>query len=127
MIPYNEIKKLIKAIEAKKLSRSDMDKMAQCFLKLVIADSGKKLSMSDLIKEANPKMTEITPMLEASQMMQAKLAHIIIGGSMLMMKNSAYLTLQEVEELCKKSKEGSSEMAMLPPKKEKKGWTPFNL
>ena len=104
-----------------------MERMAQCFLKLVIAASGKNLSMDKLIKEANPKMTEIAPMLEEPQMTSAKLAHIIIGGSILMMKSNAYLTLEEIEELCKKTKNGSSEMAILQEKKETKGWAPFKL
>lgn len=127
MIPYYEIKKLIKAIQAKKQSRSAMDRTAQCFLKLVIASSGENILMSDLIKIANPNMTEIAPMLSVSEMTPAKLAHIIIGGSMIMMKNSAYLALEEIEELCKKTKNGSSEMAILQEKKETKGWAPFKL
>lgn len=125
MTPYNEIRKLIEAIIAKQQSRSDMERTAHCFLKLVIAHTGKKFSMSDLIKMTNPNMTEIAPMLSVSQMTPAKLAHIIIGGAMLIMINGQYITLQELEELCEKAKDGSSTLRIDSP--DENSWKPFSL
>ncbi|MDP3291665.1 MAG: hypothetical protein Q8M43_06505 [Sulfuricurvum sp.] len=129
MTPHYEIKKLTDALKAKKLSKSEMEAMAQCFLKLAVAGTGERFSIETLIKKANPNGTEIKPLLMHPEAMTwAILAHIIIGCQQFLADTGQTIGIEALMQLCQKGKNGSSALKIdSPDEKPKITWKPFSI
>jgi hypothetical protein len=129
MTPHYEIKKLTDALKAKKLSKSEMEGMAQCFLKLAITSAGERFSIETLIKKANPNGTEIKPLLmHPDAMTWAILAHIIIGCQQFLADTGQTIDIEALMKLCQTRKDGSSTLKIdSPDEKPKITWKPFSI
>ncbi|HAS74845.1 MAG TPA: hypothetical protein DCS67_11940 [Clostridiales bacterium UBA8960] len=129
MTPHYEIKKLTDILKAKKLSKSEMEGMAQCFLKLAATSTGERFSIEALIKKANPNGTEIKPLLmHPDAMTWAILAHIIIGCQQFLADTGQNIDIEALMKLCQTRKDGSSALKIdSPNEKPKITWKPFSL
>ena len=129
MTPHYEIKKLTDTLKAKKLSKSEMEGMARCFLKLANASLGEKLSAETLIRKANLNETEIKPLLmHPDAMTWAILAHIIIGCQQFLADTGQNIDIEALMKLCQKRKDGSSALKIdSPDEKPKITWKPFSI
>lgn len=129
MTPHYEIKKLTDILKAKRLSKSEMEGMAQCFLKLAVASTGERFSTEALIKKANPNTTEIKPLLmHPDAMTWAVLAHIIIGCQQFLADTGQTIGIEALMKLCQKGKDGSSVLKIdSPDEKPKITRKPFQI
>lgn len=129
MTPHYEIKKLTDVLKAKKLSKSEMEGMAQCFLKLAATSTGERFSIEALIKKANPNGTEIKPLLmHPDAMTWAILAHIIIGCQQFLADTGQNIDIEALMKLCQTRKDGSSTLKIdSPNEKPKITWKPFSI
>lgn len=126
MATHNQIKKLTQQIKSKKQGRQQLDKLAQCFLKVAQSATGKTYTMNEVIVIANPNLPQITPFMEIEAMTPAKLALIILGCEAILANIGVIIEIDEIMQGCNVSSN------TFPPilannKKTKQGWKPFSV
>lgn len=122
-----KITELIETIKARELSASKMEALAECFLKVAVAETGNTFGMDYLIQNANDDLTQIKPLLSIGFMTVPKLAHIMLGCQKILMDIDIEVSLEDIENVCEIARERSSSMLMPSQNQPKKNkWRPIS-